>query len=75
MTSGDPGLAEVLSVATPPLVAVLCVPLRRTRLHAVALLYFGREDSRPGPRLIEHLTAMARPVAVALEAALPRGRA
>jgi signal recognition particle receptor subunit beta len=67
----DPRLADVLAVATPPFGAVLSVPLRKSRLHALAMLYFTSDAPRPSAASLEHLTAMARPIAAVLERAAP----
>ena len=66
--SEDPGLAEVLKVVTPPFASVLCVPLAKSRLHGLAMLYFTSDARRPTTATLEHLSAMASPLAAALEA-------
>ncbi len=70
----DPSLAEVLKVATPPFASVLCVPLCKSRLHGLAMLYFTSDARKPTPAILEHLTAMASPIATALEVPRPAQR-
>jgi hypothetical protein len=70
----DPGLAEVLKVATPPFASVLYVPLARSRLHGLAMLYFTSDARKPTPATVEHLLVMARPIATALETPRPAQR-
>jgi mutual gliding-motility protein MglA len=70
----DPRLADVLGIATPPFGAVLCVPLRKSRLHGLAMLYLASDARRPSPARLEHLAAMASPIAAALESAKPPGK-
>ena len=64
-----PDLKAALEQATPPVQALVSVPLRHVNsFHAVFLLYYGAMDPLPSSRELAHLDWMGRGLSAALHA-------
>jgi hypothetical protein len=64
-----PDLKAALEAASPPVHALVSVPLRNVNsFHAVFLLYFGATDPLPSDRELAHLDWMGRGLSASLHA-------